>query len=376
MILRLKLAISSPVSVTRLRTPTPVVRPYTLSPRSTTRSTSARVRAIRSIADGATSTRAPARATATTSPTSSEEPSTMTVAMSGDCMGAYESLAAVLLLEREGENPGGPSVQMPEQIPPSARDESFAGVSYHIRGELVPQLQIEVGEQQVMFEHHVLLWKTTPLEVELRKLSGGTSARSPGSTSSSPRRRGGARSRSRATLRASAFRSTSRRARSCTSASTSSSLRPTISTTRSSASRASATCCSAAPGLFMDKFRRRTAMRWCGCTATATCSWPSSTPASSSMSRPAPGSGRIQASSSSRSRPASRWAVFGGGGKLTWNRFTGPGRLALQTMFIAPLEGVESGSNVAQAAGAVGVGRPARQDARVAPSEAPRGGTR
>ena len=48
--------------------------------------------------------------------------------------------------------------------------------------------------------------------------------------------------------------------------------------------------------------------------------------------------------------------VFGGGGKLTWNRFTGPGRLALQTMFIAPLEGVESGSNVAQAAGAVGVG--------------------
>ncbi len=51
---------------------------------------------------------------------------------------------------------------MPEQIPPAARDESFAGVSYHVRGELVPQLQIEIGERQVMFEHHVLLWKTAP----------------------------------------------------------------------------------------------------------------------------------------------------------------------------------------------------------------------
>jgi uncharacterized protein (AIM24 family) len=51
-----------------------------------------------------------------------------------------------------------------------------------------------------------------------------------------------------------------------------------------------------------------------------------------------------------------KMGVFGGGGKLTWNRFTGPGRIALQTMFISPLEGVESGSGAAQAAGAVGVG--------------------
>jgi hypothetical protein len=49
--------------------------------------------------------------------------------------------------------------------------------------------------------------------------------------------------------------------------------------------------------------------------------------------------------------------MFGGGGKLTWNRFTGPGKLALQTMFISPLEGVESGTGQAgQVAGAAGVG--------------------
>ena len=43
--------------------------------------------------------------------------------------------------------------------------------------------------------------------------------------------------------------------------------------------------------------------------------------------------------------------MFGGGGKLTWNRFTGPGSLAIQTMFIAPVEGEgPNGSNASAAA--------------------------
>ncbi|MGH2911944.1 MAG: AIM24 family protein, partial [Solirubrobacteraceae bacterium] len=46
--------------------------------------------------------------------------------------------------------------------------------------------------------------------------------------------------------------------------------------------------------------------------------------------------------------------VFGGGGKLTWNRFTGPGRLAIQTMFIAPLEGIESNGSAAVGGGVAG----------------------
>jgi uncharacterized protein (AIM24 family) len=46
--------------------------------------------------------------------------------------------------------------------------------------------------------------------------------------------------------------------------------------------------------------------------------------------------------------------IFGGGGKLTWNRFTGPGRLAIQTMFIAPLEGVESAAPAAATGGVAG----------------------
>jgi uncharacterized protein (AIM24 family) len=45
--------------------------------------------------------------------------------------------------------------------------------------------------------------------------------------------------------------------------------------------------------------------------------------------------------------------MFGGGGKLTWNRFTGPGRLAIQTLFIAPLEGMDG--NTAATVGAAGL---------------------
>ena len=63
-------------------------------------------------------------------------------------------------------------MHLPEPIPPSAHDESFAGVTYHIRGELVPELQIEISDRAVMFEHHVLLWKETQLNVELKKLPG------------------------------------------------------------------------------------------------------------------------------------------------------------------------------------------------------------
>src|SRR5437660_11951525 len=63
-------------------------------------------------------------------------------------------------------------MNLPEPIPTSVHDETFAGVTYHIRGELVPELQIEISQAPVFFEHHVLLWKETGLDVELKKLPG------------------------------------------------------------------------------------------------------------------------------------------------------------------------------------------------------------
>ena len=47
--------------------------------------------------------------------------------------------------------------------------------------------------------------------------------------------------------------------------------------------------------------------------------------------------------------------MFGGGGKLTWNRFTGPGRLGIQTSFFNPAELVSDGASTAATAGIGGL---------------------
>jgi len=52
-------------------------------------------------------------------------------------------------------------------------DETFAGVTYHLRGALVPELQIELSCQAVMLEHHTLLWKEHQVGIGLHKLPSG-----------------------------------------------------------------------------------------------------------------------------------------------------------------------------------------------------------
>ena len=43
--------------------------------------------------------------------------------------------------------------------PPPPQNETFGGVTYHIEGELVPALHLELSSTGVYFEHHILLWK-------------------------------------------------------------------------------------------------------------------------------------------------------------------------------------------------------------------------
>jgi uncharacterized protein (AIM24 family) len=61
---------------------------------------------------------------------------------------------------------------VPTQLPTAARDETFAGLTYHIEGELVPVLHLELGIAPVYFEHHILLWKDPSVEIALRPLKG------------------------------------------------------------------------------------------------------------------------------------------------------------------------------------------------------------
>lgn len=61
---------------------------------------------------------------------------------------------------------------VPVLLPTAARDESFGGVTYHIQGELVPALSIELSAVPVYFEHHVLLWKDPQVQVGVQAVKG------------------------------------------------------------------------------------------------------------------------------------------------------------------------------------------------------------
>ena len=61
---------------------------------------------------------------------------------------------------------------VPVLLPTTARDETFAGVKYHIQGELVPVLSVELSAMPLYYEHHVLLWKEPQVEIGVKAISG------------------------------------------------------------------------------------------------------------------------------------------------------------------------------------------------------------
>jgi uncharacterized protein (AIM24 family) len=61
---------------------------------------------------------------------------------------------------------------VPALLPTVALEETFAGVTYHVEGELVPALHLELDQMPVYFEHHILLWKDTNVEIRLKPLKG------------------------------------------------------------------------------------------------------------------------------------------------------------------------------------------------------------
>jgi uncharacterized protein (AIM24 family) len=61
----------------------------------------------------------------------------------------------------------------PTLLPTSAQNESFAGVTYHLDGELVPVLTVEITpDHSVYFEHHILLWKNPSVEIGIKTMKG------------------------------------------------------------------------------------------------------------------------------------------------------------------------------------------------------------
>jgi uncharacterized protein (AIM24 family) len=61
---------------------------------------------------------------------------------------------------------------VPQLVATVARNATVSDVTYHIEGELVPVLAIELDRMPVYFEHHVMLYKDPMVEVHLKKLAG------------------------------------------------------------------------------------------------------------------------------------------------------------------------------------------------------------
>jgi uncharacterized protein (AIM24 family) len=245
-------------------------------------------------------------------------------------------------------------MQLPAPLPTAVHDESFAGVTYHIRGELVPELQIEISHQQVMFEHHVLLWKTTPLEIELRKLPGGIKRKIAGLDFFVTRTKGAgniafSRDSPGQCVAMHLSQGQELHVREHQFVAATDNVDYTFERVKGIRNMLFG-----GTGFFIDKFRA---------TSGDVIVW-------------VHGHGNVfvvdlgpneqldvEAGAWLYKDPTVRlesvtmglkMGMFSGGGKLTWNRFTGPGRLALQTMFIAPAEAVEGTAGTAVAAGGAG----------------------
>ena len=64
-------------------------------------------------------------------------------------------------------------MQRPALLSTNAQNKTFAGVTYHLEGELVPTLTIELSRGvAVYFEHHILLWKHPDVTIAIRTLKG------------------------------------------------------------------------------------------------------------------------------------------------------------------------------------------------------------
>lgn len=61
---------------------------------------------------------------------------------------------------------------LPRLLPTSATGETFGGVTYHIDGELVPVLTVDVSQRPIYFEHHILLWKHPTVHIGLKAMRG------------------------------------------------------------------------------------------------------------------------------------------------------------------------------------------------------------
>jgi uncharacterized protein (AIM24 family) len=245
-------------------------------------------------------------------------------------------------------------VNLPEPVATQPSLEQFRGGTARISGSLVPELVFDLdGSDGIFFEHHTLLWKDASLNIELKKLPGGikrkiagldfflTMSRGPGRIAFSHDAPGKIVDHhlepgQTLLVREHHFLAAT------------DNLEYTFERVKGVRSMLFG-----GSGFFVDKFSasKGTASVW--------------VMGNGDVYEATLGQGEqidIEAGSWLYRDPSVRMeavtmglktGLFGGGGKLTWNRFTGPGRVGIQTMFYNPaalVEGVAN-SGTAKAAG-------------------------
>ncbi|HEY8858712.1 MAG TPA: AIM24 family protein [Gaiellales bacterium] len=245
-------------------------------------------------------------------------------------------------------------MNLPEPVATQPSVQPFRGGTARISGSLVPELVFDLdGSGGIFFEHHTLLWKDAPLTIELKKLPGGikrkiagldfflTMTRGPGRIAFSHAAPGKIIDHhlepgQTLLVREHHFLAAT------------DNLEYTFERVKGVRSMLFG-----GSGFFVDKFSasKGTASVW--------------VMGNGDVYEATLGQGEqidIEAGSWLYRDPSVRMeavtmglktGLFGGGGKLTWNRFTGPGRVGIQTMFNNPaalVEGV-AGSGTAKAAG-------------------------
>lgn len=64
-------------------------------------------------------------------------------------------------------------MQAPVLLSTTISNEKFGGVTYHISGELVPVLTVELDPAStIYFEHHILLWKNPNVTIDIKAMKG------------------------------------------------------------------------------------------------------------------------------------------------------------------------------------------------------------